>query len=485
MNYKAVLGILGKTMLIEAILLVCPLLVGIIYGENTYLDFLLPIVGLMFIGYPLARLKTKDKSIYAKEGFVIVALVWIILSLVGAVPFVLSGAIPSYIDAVFETVSGFTTTGASILSDVEALPQSLLFWRSFTHFVGGMGILVFALAFLPKYDSGVMHVFRAESPGPSASKLVSKLTFTARILYGIYIVMTLVEMILLLIGRMPLFDSIVHAFGTAGTGGFSIKNSSIAYYNSTYIEMVIAVFMFLFGINFNIFYLVLIGNLKKILKSEELRTYFIIVLVATLAIALNILSLTANFGQAIRYSFFQVASIGSSTGYVTADFDQWPALSKSIIVVLMIVGACGGSTGGGIKVSRLVMLVKSAFADIKRLIHPRAIVPVKFEGELLDKNTERNVHTYFSLWIIIVAITTVLLCLDINDFFTNFTATLSCIGNIGPGLSNAGIGLVGPTFNFSGYSPCAKVLLSFVMLFGRLEIFPMLILFIPRTWKRG
>ena len=485
MNYKAVIGILGKTMLIEALLLLCPMFVGIIYSENTYLDFLIPILALIVIGLPLTCLKSKDKSIYAKEGFVIVSLSWIILSLFGAVPFVLSGAIPNYVDAVFETVSGFTTTGASILSNIEALPQSMLFWRSFTHYIGGMGIIVFVLAIMPKYDSGVMHVFRAESPGPSASKLVSKLTFTARILYGIYVVMTLVEIIMLLFGGMPLFDSVVHAFGTAGTGGFSIKNSSIAYYNSTYIEMVIAVFMFLFGINFNIFYLLLIGNFKKILKSEELRTYLIIIVTATLAIALNILSVTVNFGQAIRYSFFQVTSIGSTTGFVTADFDQWPAFSKGIIIVLMIVGACGGSTGGGIKVSRLVMLVKSSFADIKRLIHPRAVVPVRYENELLDKNTERNVHTYFTLWIIIVAITTVLLCLDINDFLTNFTATLSCIGNIGPGLSNAGIGMVGPTFNFGGYSPYAKVLLSLVMLFGRLEIFPMLILFIPRTWKRG
>ena len=485
MNYKAVIGILGKTMLIEALLLLCPMFVGIIYSENTYLDFLIPILALIVIGLPLTCLKSKDKSIYAKEGFVIVSLSWIILSLFGAVPFVLSGAIPNYVDAVFETVSGFTTTGASILSNVEALPQSMLFWRSFTHYIGGMGILVFVLAIMPKYDSGVMHVFRAESPGPSASKLVSKLTFTARILYGIYVVMTLVEIIMLLFGGMPLFDSVVHAFGTAGTGGFSIKNSSIAYYNSTYIEMVIAVFMFLFGINFNIFYLLLIGNFKKILKSEELRTYLIIIVTATLAIALNILSVTVNFGQAIRYSFFQVTSIGSTTGFVTADYDQWPAFSKGIIIVLMIVGACGGSTGGGIKASRLVMLVKSSFADIKRLIHPRAVVPVRYENELLDKNTERNVHTYFTLWIIIVAITTVLLCLDINDFLTNFTATLSCIGNIGPGLSNAGIGMVGPTFNFGGYSPFSKVLLSFVMLFGRLEIFPMLILFIPRTWKRG
>ncbi len=485
MNYKMVLCILGRTLLIEATLMLCPLLVGFYYGESTHLSFLIPIGGLIALGLPFALLKIKDKSIYAKEGFVIVALAWIMLSLVGAIPFVISETIPNYVDALFETVSGFTTTGASVVNNVEIFSHSILFWRSFTHFIGGMGILVFMLAILPKTDSGTMHVFRAESPGPSVGKLVSKLTFTARILYGIYVALAVIEFVFLVCGGMPIFDSVVHSFGTAGTGGFSIKNSSIAAYNSTYIEMVIAVFMFLFGINFNIFYLLLLGNVKKALKSEELRTYFFITIGCTLIIAINILSACANFGQAIRYSFFQVASIGSSTGYVTADFDQWPALSKSIIVVLMIIGACGGSTGGGIKVSRLVILVKSAFANVRRLLHPRSVVSPKFEGELLDKETERNVHLYFSIWVFIVAITTVLLCIDINDFLTNFTATLSCIGNIGPGLSNAGLGMVGPTFNFSGYSICSKILLSGVMLFGRLEIFPMLILFAPRTWKKG
>lgn len=485
MNYKMVFSILGKTMLIEAVLLLCSLFVGVIYSENTHVNFLIPIVGLIAVGLPLACIKMKDKSIYAKEGFVIVSFAWIILSLVGAIPFVLSGAIPNYVDAVFETVSGFTTTGASVITDVEILPKSILFWRSFTHFIGGMGILVFVLAILPKYDSGVMHVFRAESPGPSVGKLVSKLTFTARILYGIYIIMTLIELVLLLFGGMPFFDSLLHAFGTAGTGGFSVKNTSIAHYDSVYIEMVIATFMFLFGINFNVYYLLLLGNFRKVLKSEEVRAYVIIMISATLVIALNILSSCINFGQAIRYSFFQVASIGSSTGYVSADFDKWPALSKSIIVILMMVGACGGSTGGGIKVSRLVILIKSVVADVKRLIHPRSVVTVKFEGELLNKDTERNVHTFFILWVLIVAVVTVLLCVDVNDFLTNFTATLSCIGNIGPGLSNAGLQMVGPTFNFSGYAWYSKILLSIVMLFGRLEIFPMLILFVPRTWKKG
>ena len=485
MNYKMVLSILGKALLIEAVLMFLPVLVGLIYHENTYVSFLIPILGLTVVGMPFAMLKTKDKSIYAKEGFVIVALAWIILSVVGALPFVISGEIPNYVDALFETVSGFTTTGASVVNDVESMSHSMLFWRLFTHFIGGMGILVFVLAILPKTDSGTMHVFRAESPGPSVGKLVSKLSFTARILYGIYVIMAVLEMILLLCGGMPIFDSIVHSLATAGTGGFSIKNSSIAYYDSAYVEMVIAVFMFLFGINFNVFYLILLGDFRKAFKSEELRAYVVIVVSATLIIAINILGACANFGQAVRYSFFQVTSIGSSTGFISTDYDKWPALSKSIIVVLMIVGACGGSTGGGIKVSRLVILVKSVFADIKRLIHPRSVVSVKFENELLDKDTERNVHSYFILWILIVALTTVLLCVDVNDFLTNFTATVSCIGNIGPGLSNAGLGMVGPTFNYGGYSAYSKILLSLVMLFGRLEIFPMLILFIPRTWKKN
>lgn len=485
MNYKAVFSILGKVLALEGLLMLFPLLVGIYYGEGTYLSFLLPMAVLFAIGVPLSFIKNGDTKMYAKEGFVIVAASWIVMSLAGALPFVISGAIPSFVDAFFETVSGFTTTGASILNDIEILPKGILFWRSFTHFIGGMGILVFVLAIIPKYDSGAMHVFRAEAPGPSADRLVSKLSFTARILYGIYIALTALEIILLICGGMPVYDSVVHSFATAGTGGFSIKNASIAHYDSAYIQIVIAVFMFLFGINFNAYYLILIGNFKKMLKSEELRVYLFIVVGFTIAIAVNILSLCASFGQALRLSFFQVTSIGSTTGFVTADFDKWPAFSKSLLVVLMIVGACGGSTGGGIKVSRLVILFKSVIADVKRMLHPRSVVSVKFEGELLNKDTERNVKTYFILWVLIVALCTVALCLDVDDFITNFTATLSCMGNIGPGLSGAGVEMVGPMFNFSGYAPLSKVLLSFAMLFGRLEIFPMIILFAPRTWRKG
>lgn len=484
MNIKMVFSILGRALLIEAGLLLCPMLVGFIYGENTWSDYLIPIGGLLAIGIPLAFLKIKDRSIHIKEGFITVALVWVLMSLVGAVPFVLSGAIPSYVDALFETVSGFTTTGASILDGVrtmgvEDLSHSLQFWRLSTHWIGGMGVLVFILAILPGYNSGIMHVFRAESPGPSVGKLVSKLTYTARILYGIYVIMTVTEAIFLICGGMNVYEGVLHAFSTAGTGGFGIKSDSIASY-STYHQMVIAVFMFLFGINFNLYYLILIGNFKKAIKSEEFHVYVILVVSATLIIAINILSLCANFGDAIRLSFFQVTSISSSTGFSTADFDQWPALSKAILVALMIVGACGGSTGGGIKVSRAIILVKSSFSDIRRMLHPRSVVSTKVEGELLSKETERNVHSYFILWVLIVVVCTILLSIDCNDILTNFTATLACIGNIGPGLNK-----VGPSLNFAFYSPYCKLLLSFVMLVGRLEIFPMILTLAPNTWKRA
>lgn len=479
MNYKMVFSIIGKVMVIEAFLMIFPLLVGVIYTEDVYLAFLVPMAALTVIGLPLSFIKTQEKSIYAKEGFVTVALTWIIMSLFGALPFVLSGQIPNFVDAVFETVSGFTTTGSSILLEVESLYNSMQFWRLFTHWIGGMGVLVFVLAILPASESGIIHVFRAEAPGPSVGKLVSKLTFTARILYGIYIVLTVVEVVFLLCGNMPFFDSVLHSFSTAGTGGFGLKNNSIAYYDSAYIEMVIAVFMFIFSINFNLFYLILIGNFKKAVKSEEVRTFAIIILVATLAIAINLLSTGIQFGRALRYSFFQVASIGSTTGFSSTDFNEWPAFSKTVLLVLTIVGACAGSTGGGIKVSRLIILGKSSYKDVKKMLHPRSAVTIKFDGEPIERNVERGVRSYFVIWVIIVVLCTLLLSLDFNDILTNFAATLACIGNVGPGLN-----AVGPMGNYAFYSPFSKVLLSFVMLAGRLEIFPMLILFAPHTWRK-
>ncbi len=471
---------LGKMLMIESVLLVFPLAISFIYRENSYLAFLLPMIILFLIGFPLVKIKVRDKQIYAKEGFIIVALAWIFLSLFGALPFVISGDIPNYVDAFFETVSGFTTTGSTALVDVEILKHSTSFWRSFTHWIGGMGILVFALAFMPENDSGIMHVFRTESPGPSVGKLVSKLKVTARILYLIYTALTLTLIVFLLLGRMPVFDSIVHAFAVAGTGGFSIKNLSIAAYNSVYLEMVIAIFMLIFSINFSLYYLILIKNFKKALINEELRTFAIILFVAIFSIVLNLLSSGMQFGMALRYTIFQVSSIISTTGFSTADFNTWPAYSKGVLVLLSVIGAMAGSTGGGIKVSRLIVLSKSGMKDIKTMLNPRAIATVKYENQPLDRQVERGVRTYFIFWVIIVGLSTLLLSLDFNGLYTNFTASIACIGNVGPGL-----GKVGPMGNFAFYSPFSKILLSFVMLAGRLEIFPMLILFSPRTWKKG
>lgn len=480
MNYKMVLSILGKVLLIEAVLLLFPMLVGFIYGENTFVSFLVPILALIAVGAPLSFLKKTDNVMYVKEGFVTVALAWIIMSLIGAVPFVISGEIPNYIDAVFETVSGFTTTGASILSDVEILSKSMMFWRLFTHWIGGMGILVFVLALIPGYNSGVMHVFRAESPGPTVGKFVSKLSYTAKILYGIYFVMTVIQIIMLVCGGNGIYDSVLISFSTAGTGGFGFRNDSMASFN-TYSQMVTAVFMCLFAFNFNFFYLILIKNFSKAFKGEEVRAYVIAVVVSTFIIAFNILSSCVNFGDALVQSFFQVASISSTTGFSSANFDAWPDLSKGILLVLTIIGACGGSTGGGIKFARLGILIKSSASDFKRFIHPRAVVVTKFEGEPINVETIRNVRTYFLFWVIIVILSTLLLNIDAHaDLFSDFSATLACIGNVGPGF-----GAVGPLMNYGAYSGFSKIVLSAVMLLGRLEIFPILILFAPRTWKRG
>ncbi|MBO7149916.1 MAG: TrkH family potassium uptake protein [Clostridia bacterium] len=488
MNYKVVFSILGKALLIEAGLMLVPLLVGVLYQENNYLAFLIPILSLLIVGFPLSRLKSKDNSLYAKEGFVIVALSWILLSLFGAIPFVINGVIPNYIDAVFETVSGFTTTGSTILNgeQIENMNKGLLFWRQFTHWIGGMGILVFVLAILPANNAGVMHVFRSEAPGPSVDKLSTKLKFTARILYGIYIVLTLIQVIMLACGGLSILDSFLMSLSTAGTGGFGILGDSAISYSS-YIQIVLSVFMFLFALNFNIYYLLLIGNVSKVFALEEVRTFFIIVLVAVITIAINLFTAMSNiyatFGDALKHSFFQVTSISSTTGLASADFNTWPSLSKGILLVLTIIGACGGSTGGGIKMSRMIILCKSSTADFKKLIHPRAVVYSKLEGEPIPTSTERNVRTFFIVWVMIVIVSTMLLSVDPhlqNDIFSGFSATLACIGNVGPGFN-----VVGPMFNYMGFSYFSKIVLSFVMLIGRLEIFPMLILFIPRTWRKG
>ena len=486
MNYKIVFNTLGKVLVILALVMCVPMVVGLIYHDGSLLSFLVTIGLSLSIGLPLSLMKLGDKSLHAKEGFVIVALCWITMSLMGALPFIISGSIPNFFDAFFETVSGFTTTGSSILSLDETgtlLPKGIMFWRIFTHWLGGMGVLVFVLAILPSTGES-MYIMRAEAPGPSSSKLVSKISHTARILYGIYVILTFVETILLLFNGMGLYEAFLVSCSTAGTGGLGIYGSSIAHYDSAYVEMVVAIFMFLFGINFNLFYLIVIGKIAKAIKSEEFISYVIIVLTATLIIAINVTNFFGSFWVALRHAFFQTASISSTTGFSTVNFIEWPALSKGVLMTLMIIGACGGSTGGGIKVSRLIILGKSCTNGIKKSLHPRSINSIKLDGESLSKEIERNTLVYFILWVMIVAIGTLLLCLDVNagqDIFTNFTATLTCIGNVGPGMAS----VIGPLGNFAAYNGFSKILLSIIMLAGRLEILPMLILFAPNTWKRG
>lgn len=472
MNRRMILKTLGNILTFEGIIMALPLLVSLIYKENTAIYFIITIVIALIIGIFLSNLKTDDKRIYAKEGFIIVALSWIVVSLVGAIPFYISGEIPSYVDAFFETVSGFTTTGSSILNDIESLSKGMLFWRCFTHWIGGMGVLVFVLAFLPQSEGQNMFLMKAEVPGPVVGKLVSKVKMTARILYAIYAVLTVLEILFLLAGRMPLYDSIVHAFSTAGTGGYSIKNTSIAYYDSYYIDMVITIFMLLFGVNFNLYYLLLLKDFKQILKSEELKWYGLIIVCFTAIITINTLGIYGNVAQSFRYSFFQVATIITTTGFVTTDFNLWPALSQVLILLLMVIGACAGSTGGGMKISRVMILIKSAKSSIKKMISPRSVTTIKVEGKIVDKQVLDFSYSYFVVYAIILLGSMVLISFENLDIVTIVTAPLTCLGNVGPGLGE----IVGPVGNFSSLSNFSKLVLSFDMLAGRLELFPMIML---------
>lgn len=402
-----------------------------------------------------------------------------ILSFLGAIPFWISQEIPSYIDAFFEIVSGFTTTGSSILTNIEALSYTNLFWRSFSHWVGGMGILVFVVAFISDAPGTTLHILKAEMPGPIVGKLVSKVTVSARLLYKIYAVLTITEVVLLMFGGMPLFDSLVNTFGTAGTGGFAIKNTSIAYYNSAYIDAIITIFMILFGVNFNVIYFIIIGKGLNALRIEELKWYLIIIAVATIAITVNIVHLYPSLIDAFRYAVFQVASIITTTGYVTADYGEWPLFSQGIIVLLMFIGACAGSTGGGMKVSRIVIYVKNAFSEMRRMLHPHSVISVNFEGKHLEKSVINNIHSYLILYFMIFCASFLIIALQNIDFTSAFSSVATCINNVGPGL-----GIVGPTGNFSSLSWISKLVLSFDMLVGRLEIFPMLMLLSPSLWRK-
>lgn len=480
MNHFMVFRTVGRIVRVETLFLLLPAAVALIYRDVWVMTaFLISAAIAFLIGTALHLLcRPKTNAIYAKEGFAIVALAWITLSAIGALPFVISGEVPSYVDAFFESVSGFTTTGASILTDVESMSHGLLFWRSFTHWIGGMGVLVFAMAFLPNLSDRSIHIMRAEMAGPVVGKLVPRAKDTAKILYLIYVGMTAVEVILLLAGGMSFFDSVVHAFGTAGTGGFGIKADSIAGY-SPYLQWVITVFMLLFGINFNLYYLILIGRAKSILKSTELWAYLGIVSVSIAIITANILSMCDGLSEALRLSAFQVSSIITTTGYSTANFDLWPGLSKTVLFLLMFIGACAGSTGGGIKVSRIVLMGKMVFNELRFMVRPRSVNSVHFEGKRVEGKVLKSVANYFLIYIICFFCLFLVISFEPFGFESNFTAVTACFNNIGPGFA-----AVGPMESFAGYSVFSKWVLSFAMLLGRLEIFPLIIALTPRTWTK-
>lgn len=478
MNYSIIIYIIGYILEIEAAFMALPLVTSLIYRENSGYAFLITIILCLALGIPMTYKKSSKKAFYTKEGFVTVALSWIVLSIMGAVPFVISGSIPHPVDALFETVSGFTTTGASILTDVESLPHCILIWRSFTHWIGGMGVLVFILSLLPLTGGYHMNLMKAESPGPSVSKLAPKVQSTAKILYTIYIAMTLIQIVFLLIGKMPLFDTLCTAFGTAGTGGFGIKADSMANY-STYLQVVITVFMILFGVNFNAYFFILTKKFAQAFKMEEVRYYFAIIAIAVLIITCNIYHMFGSIPEAFQQAAFQVGSIITTTGYATTDFNLWPEISRTILVLLMFIGACAGSTGGGIKVSRILILCKTVRKELHIFLHPNAVKKIKMDGKAIPHEVVRSTNIFFIVFVLIFSGSVFLIAFDDFDLITNFTAVAATINNIGPGLE-----LVGPNGNFSMFSCFSKLVLTFDMLAGRLEIFPLLLLFVRDTWKK-
>lgn len=476
MNRAIIRYILGNVLKIEATLMLLPCIVSLIYKEQEGFQFLLVTFVAGIIGILLTLKKPLNHVFYLKEGCIITSFSWIMLSIIGCIPFVLTGEIPSFTDALFETISGFTTTGASILNDVEALSHTSLFWRSFTHWIGGMGVLVFLMAIIPMSGGSNINLMKAESPGPSVGKLVPKMRHTARILYLIYFALTLIQIILLLLGDMSLFEASTTAFGTAGTGGFGVKNSSIAGY-SPYIQWVVAIFMILFGVNFNAYYLILYRQFKKAFSMEEIRAYLLIILVAIVIIFFELLHSSMGIFEALTHSTFQVASIITTTGFATADFNQWTALSRTILVLLMFIGACAGSTGGGIKVSRFVIVIKTVFKEISSYLHPRSVKKIKMDDKPIEHEVVRATNVYFITFFVIFVFSLLIVSLEEKDLVTNFTAVAATINNIGPGLE-----MVGPTANFAHFNSLTKWVLMFDMLAGRLELFPMLMLFVPQIW---
>ncbi|WP_302326502.1 TrkH family potassium uptake protein [Enterocloster lavalensis] len=476
MNSGIIIYLLGWIMNIEALFLMIPCLTAAVYGESIGFCYLAVAAACGLIGFLCVRKKPASKIFFAREGFVTVSLGWIILSLFGCMPFLLGGEITRFEDALFEIVSGFTTTGASILDKVEDLSKASLIWRSFSHWIGGMGILVFLLAVLPMTGDYNMHIMRAESPGPSVGKLVPKIRFTAKLLYSIYLFLTVVMFLLLLAGKMPLFDSLCMTFGAAGTGGFSCRNFGQAGYTA-YQQNVITIFMLLFGVNFNVYYLFLIRKPKDAFKCEELRGYLVIVVAAIVLITLNTCGMFPDLRTAVHHVAFQVASIITTTGYSTVDFNQWPEFSKTLLLGIMFIGACAGSTGGGMKVSRVMIAFKEIKKELASVIHPRSVKVLKYEGKALDHNTLRSINAFIIVYFIILGVSVLLVSLDNFDFGTSFSAVVATLNNIGPGISE-----VGPAANFSGLSAMSKWVLIFDMLAGRLELFPMLVLLSPGTW---
>ncbi|MBE6584991.1 MAG: TrkH family potassium uptake protein [Ruminococcaceae bacterium] len=477
MNYRMIKYITGWLLIFEALFMAVPAITAAVYHEPEFWHFLMVMGGCVLLGGLMVLRKPASTTLYAKEGFIIVSLSWIILSLVGALPFFISGSIPNYVDALFETASGFTTTGASILTAVEPLPKCMLMWRSFTHWVGGMGVLVFIMAFVPLSGGHNLHIMKAESPGPSVSKLVPRVKTTALILYSIYLSLTFIEFVMLLMGGVSVFESLTTAFGTAGTGGFGVLNDSIASY-SPYVQIVVTVFMLLFSVNFSCYYLFLLGRLKDAFNAE-LRSFLLIVAAAIGIITANISHMYSSLGESLRHSAFAVSSIISTTGFATEDFNLWPALSKTILVLIMFVGACAGSTGGGIKVSRIIIFIKGVGRELGSMIHPHRVKKVTVDKRPLDDDTVRSVNVYMVCFLLVFVSSIALISIEGHDLVTNFTAVTATINNIGPGLE-----LVGPTQNFAFFSYPSKLVLIFDMLAGRLELFPMLLLFNPKTWRK-
>ena len=479
MNKSIIRYILSRVLQFEAVFLLLPVIVSLIYKEKDGLCFLIVSLCALALGTFGSKFLPKSKVFYAREGFVTVSLSWILISLVGAIPFVITGAIPSYVDAVFETVSGFTTTGASILTDVEAMSYTCMFWRCFTNWIGGMGVLVFIMAVVPLSGSHNMHLMKAESPGPDVGKLVPKVKDTAKILYGMYMGLTGVLIISLLIAKVPLFDAFVLSFSTMGTGGFGRWNASLGAY-STAVQTIVIIFMILCGVNFNAYFLIIKGKIKDFFKIEEIRTYLLILLAGAVIITLLVRGNYSSYGEAFHHASFQIASIMSTTGFSTADFDLWPTLAKTILVCTMVIGGCAGATAGGIKVSRLLLLFRTIGRELSHLTHPRSVRKIRMDSQPVLEETIKGVQSFFIAYAILVILSTIIVSIDNFDFQTSFTSVISMAGNIGPGL-----GMVGPTGNYSQFSDCSKIVLIFDMLAGRLEIFPMLVLFYAGTWRKS